>query len=119
MLSGSYNAAPTRGVTAVVMLWSCQEGLWESRGRTETKKTRTGKNEKAEGDHTRTGLTPRLKVAKLLHRLEATMAKETPKASLGDFIRLVQLEKELADEETPREIKVTWVEPGATSESER
>jgi len=28
----------------------------------------------------------------------------------GDFIRLLQLEKELA-EETPREIKVTWVEP--------
>jgi len=29
---------------------------------------------------------------------------------VGDFIRLLQLEKELA-EETPREIKVTWVEP--------
>jgi hypothetical protein len=64
-------------------------------------------------------LTPRLKIAKLLKRLEAKLEEETPKASLGDFIRLVQLEKELADEETPREIKVTWVEPRVTSESER
>ena len=84
----------------------------------ETKKTRKEKKKKAEGDDTGTSLTPRLKVAKLLRRLEATMATETPKASLGDFIRLVQLEKELADEETPREIRVTWVEPRATSESE-
>jgi hypothetical protein len=84
----------------------------------ETKKTRRGKDKKAEGDDTGTGLTSRGKVAKLLHRLEATMATETPKANLGDFIRLVQLERELADEETPREIRVTWVEPRATSESE-
>jgi hypothetical protein len=84
----------------------------------ETKKTRKGKDKKAEEDHTGTVLTSRGKVAKLLHRLEATMETDTPKASLGDFIRLVQLERELADEETPREIRVTWVEPRATSESE-
>lgn len=84
----------------------------------ETKKTRKGQTKKAEGDDTETGLTSRGKVAKLLHRLEATMETDTPKASFGDFIRLVQLERELADEETPREIRVTWVEPPATSESE-
>jgi hypothetical protein len=32
------------------------------------------------------------------------------KASLGDYIRLVQLLKELEEDEV-REIKVTWVEP--------
>lgn len=84
----------------------------------ETKKIRKGQTKKAEGDDTGTGLTSRGKVAKLLHRLEATMETETPKASLGDFIRLMQLERELADKETPREIRVTWVEPPATSESE-
>ena len=40
------------------------------------------------------------------------------KATLGDYIRLVQLQKELDDEE-PKEIKVTWVEPEKTeSDSE-
>lgn len=32
------------------------------------------------------------------------------KPTVGDFIRLVQLEKELGEEQ-PREIKVSWVEP--------
>ena len=32
------------------------------------------------------------------------------KPSLADFLRLVQLEKEIG-EEGPKEIKVTWVEP--------
>ena len=32
------------------------------------------------------------------------------KPTVGDFIRLLQLEKELL-EEAPREIKVSWVEP--------
>jgi hypothetical protein len=63
--------------------------------------------------------TPRKKISKLLRKLEAKMGDETPKASLGDFIRLVQLEKELADGETPREVKVTWVEPPKASESEK
>ena len=32
------------------------------------------------------------------------------KASLGEYIRLVQLQKDLEEEEV-KEIKVTWVEP--------
>ncbi len=32
------------------------------------------------------------------------------KATMGDYIRLVQLHKEL-DDESPKEIRVTWVEP--------
>lgn len=83
----------------------------------ETEETDGKTKTKAEGDDTGRSLTPRLKIAKLLQRLEEKLAGETPKASLGDFIRLVQLEKELADEETPREIKVTWVESRVTSES--
>ena len=34
------------------------------------------------------------------------------KPTLADFLRLVQLEKEIGEEE-PKEIKVTWVEPEA------
>jgi hypothetical protein len=85
----------------------------------EIAKTDKKRQTKAEGEDTGRRLTPRLKIAKLLRKLEKKLEEETPKASLGDFIRLVQLEKELADEETPREIKVTWVEPRVTSESEK
>ena len=57
------------------------------------------------------------KILKLLEKLETRLHGEELKPSLGDFIRLVQLEKELADEEAPREIKVTWVERPQASES--
>jgi hypothetical protein len=53
-------------------------------------------------------------VKKLLKKLEAQMGGGEMKASLGDYIRLVQLHKEL-DEESPREIKVTWVEPAEST----
>ncbi|MEQ1947923.1 MAG: hypothetical protein ABL995_12085 [Bryobacteraceae bacterium] len=49
-------------------------------------------------------------VNKLLKKLELKLTKEDLKASMGDFIRLMQLQRELEDE-APREIKVTWVEP--------
>ena len=50
-------------------------------------------------------------VKRLLRKLEEQMGgRGEVKASLGDYIRLVQLHKEL-DEEAPREIKVTWVDP--------
>ncbi len=35
---------------------------------------------------------------------------EDVKATIGDFIKLLQLQKELQDEDA-KEIKVTWVEP--------
>ncbi|HEV2198550.1 MAG TPA: hypothetical protein VGR73_01920 [Bryobacteraceae bacterium] len=50
-------------------------------------------------------------VRKLLKTVEQKLSGKDAKASLGDYIRLVQLEKEL-DDEAPREIKVTWVETG-------
>jgi hypothetical protein len=55
-------------------------------------------------------------VRKLLKTVEEKLGGKDMKASLGDYIRLVQLQKEL-DDETPREIKVTWVEnPEAEAE---
>ena len=41
--------------------------------------------------------------------MEEKLSRKDVKASLGDYIRLVQLQKEL-DDEAPREIKVTWVD---------
>ena len=49
-------------------------------------------------------------VKSMLTKIETTMAGGQMKATLGDYIRLVQLHKEL-DDESPKEIRVTWVEP--------
>ena len=51
-------------------------------------------------------------VNKLMEMFEAKVDGKELKATLSDFIRLLQLQKELEDEQ-PREIKVTWVEPEA------
>jgi len=50
----------------------------------------------------------------VLEKMEKQMADDGMKATMGDYIRLVQLHKEL-DEESPKEIKVTWVEPKSGS----
>ena len=60
------------------------------------------------------GVTEQVHVVKrLLKQVERKLRDGDVRASLGDYIRLVQLHKEL-DEETPREIKVTWVDPKET-----
>jgi hypothetical protein len=58
-------------------------------------------------------------VKKLLEKVEQKLTGEDVKATLGDYIKLIQLQKELEDEQT-REIKVTWVErEAAESEGEK
>ncbi len=47
-------------------------------------------------------------VAQIRKKVE-TKLKQEPKGTLGDYIRLVQLQKEL-DADEPRDITVTWVE---------
>jgi hypothetical protein len=49
-------------------------------------------------------------VKNMLTKLEGQIGRDQMKATVGDYIRLVQLHKEL-DDESPKEIKVTWVEP--------
>lgn len=48
-------------------------------------------------------------MTRILRNVEAKLLGEDMKATLGDYIRLVQLEKAMAEPKT--EIKVTWVEP--------
>jgi hypothetical protein len=48
-------------------------------------------------------------VKKILLNVEKKMEGENVKATLGDYIRLIQLQKEMV--ETPSEITVTWIEP--------
>jgi hypothetical protein len=51
------------------------------------------------------------RISRLLREIEERLDFKTNKATLADFIRLTQLERELEEEEQPREIIVTWKEP--------
>jgi hypothetical protein len=48
-------------------------------------------------------------VNNILENLQTKMSKGEMKATLGDFIRLVQLQKEMGEEQ-PSEITVFWVD---------
>jgi hypothetical protein len=50
----------------------------------------------------------RQRIARLLADVEKRLNMDERKVTLGDFIRLIQLERELEEEEQPREIIVTW-----------
>jgi hypothetical protein len=49
-------------------------------------------------------------VSDVIKKFEQKLESDEFKPTVGDFIRLLQLEKELEDEQ-PKEIKVSWVEP--------
>jgi hypothetical protein len=48
-------------------------------------------------------------IQKVIEGIETKLETEELKATVGDFIRLLQLRKEL-EEEQPREIEVTWID---------
>ncbi len=51
-------------------------------------------------------------IATIRRNVEIKLKKDA-KATLGDYIRLIQLQKDLEDEEI-QELRVTWVEPAKT-----
>ena len=53
----------------------------------------------------------RQRIGKLLREVEKRLDIDSSKVTLGDYIRLTQLERELEDDEQPREIIVTWKDP--------
>ena len=53
-------------------------------------------------------------LAAVITNMEESIKKEEFKPSLADYLKLVQLEKDLEEGET-KEIKVTWVEPDKSS----
>ena len=64
----------------------------------------------------------KIRVMKLLtdavKKMEAKFKAADFKPTIGDFLKLVQMEKEIG-QEMAREIKVTWVETPAESEPEK
>ena len=55
--------------------------------------------------------TRRDKVTALLNSIESRIDKAEGKASVSDYIRLLQYERDLDQEQQPREMKVTWSKP--------
>ncbi len=56
----------------------------------------------------------RQRISKLLISVEKRLDLDNGKVTLADFIRLIQLERELQEDEQPREIIVTWKDPAET-----
>ncbi len=50
-------------------------------------------------------------IDRLLSRVELKLDDKDTKISVADYIRLVQLKKELEDDESPQEVEVRWVDP--------
>jgi hypothetical protein len=58
-------------------------------------------------------------VGKALNAFEKAMKGKTFEPTLAEYLKLLQFEREVAQEvEVPREITVTWVEPEADSSEE-
>lgn len=53
---------------------------------------------------------------KAISTLQARLEAADYKPTVGDFLKLLQIEKDI-DEEAPKEIKVTWVDPAIPSDS--
>jgi hypothetical protein len=66
----------------------------------------------------------KLRVSELLLKaiegFESRMNAQDFKPTVAEYLKLLQMEQDLdATENSPKEIKVTWVEPAATSEPEK
>jgi hypothetical protein len=66
--------------------------------------------------------TLRIRISDLLDKaivgIEDRLNAQDFKPTMGDYLKLLQMEIDLEQEEI-REIKVTWVEPATTSDSEK
>jgi hypothetical protein len=56
-------------------------------------------------------------LAKAIEGIESRLEEKDFKPSIGDYLKLVQMEQEL-EQEAPKEIKVTWIEPPASDSEE-
>jgi hypothetical protein len=77
----------------------------------EHRKTQTGKTQPKPRAFPRAAI-----VKKAILAFEKKL--ETKNVTVGDFVRLLQLQKEI-DGDKPKDIKVTWVEPGEMKSSEK
>jgi hypothetical protein len=58
------------------------------------------------------------RIRDLLSKMETSLGKKAEKATVADFIRLTQLERELEQDEQPGKVVVTWKESPEIQDSE-
>ncbi|HZU28689.1 MAG TPA: hypothetical protein VFA04_24400 [Bryobacteraceae bacterium] len=89
-----------------------------SRHKAEEKRNGAGRSERTPAkakDNVQFG---RKMISAVVEAIREKLDAKDFKPTLSEFIRLVQLERELADEEPLTEIRVTWCEPKKASEPE-
>ena len=59
----------------------------------------------------------RKKIQDILTAVEERLAANVDKVTVGDYIRLSEFERDIDSSETPREIKVTWVDKTGRSDT--
>lgn len=57
-------------------------------------------------------------VDEAIEGIEKRLSDEKAPPTIGDYLKVMQLQKEI-EEESPKEIKVTWVDPASATESEK
>jgi hypothetical protein len=56
---------------------------------------------------------------KAIEQFETKITKADYEPTVAEYMKLLQLGREIGQEDEPKEIKVTWVGPNETSESEK
>jgi hypothetical protein len=74
----------------------------------DTRKSQAPEAEKAETEVPTRRLTKAELVSGLIKKIQEKLGNEEFKPTVGDLLRLLQLEQEM-EEEQPREIKVSWI----------
>jgi hypothetical protein len=54
-----------------------------------------------------------------IEKFETKIINTKYEPTVAEYVKLLQLEREIGQEDEPKEIKVTWVGPNETSESEK
>ena len=52
-----------------------------------------------------------------IEKFETKIINAEYEPTVAEYVKLLQLEREIGQEDEPKEIKVTWVVPNTTSES--
>jgi hypothetical protein len=65
----------------------------------------------------------KIRIRELLERaikaFESKIKQQDYEPTVAEYVKLLQLEREIGHEDEPKEIKVTWVGPETTSDSEK
>jgi hypothetical protein len=58
-------------------------------------------------------------VERAIKQFEAKIKKQDYEPTVTEYVKLLQLDREIGHEDEPKEIKVTWVGPKTASDGEK